>query len=60
MNHYIIYHTIYYIEQQEPKYAQLNWIISLVMSSCIAGSLQFSGQLKGDSREMGYYLRKDI
>ena len=43
------------LHQEEPKYADLNWVISLVMSGCTA-SLRFPGQLNGDLRKMGVNL----
>merc|ERR1712232_1377512 len=43
------------LKQKEPKYADLNWVISMVMSG-ITASLRFSGQLNGDLRKMGVNL----
>merc|ERR1712072_1586003 len=42
-------------KQQEPKYADLNWVISMTMSG-ITASLRFSGKLNGDLRKMGTNL----
>eukprot|EP01084_Bolivina_argentea_P016264 30466_1 len=39
-------------KQKEPKYSDLNWFISMVMSG-ITASLRFSGKLDGDLRKMG-------
>ena len=50
---YNISHNI--LKQQQPKYAELNWVISLVMSG-ITASLRFSGKLNGDLRKMGVNL----
>eukprot|EP01083_Nonionella_stella_P083271 230190_1 len=43
------------LKQKDPKYADLNWVISQVMSGCTA-SLRFSGKLNGDLRKMGVNL----
>jgi len=43
------------LKQQEPKYADLNWVISMTMSG-ITASLRFSGKLNGDLRKMGTNL----
>ena len=43
------------LKQQEPKYTELNWVISMVMSG-ITASLRFSGKLNGDLRKMGVNL----
>jgi tubulin beta len=43
------------LKQKEPKYADLNWVISTVMSG-ITASLRFSGKLNGDLRKMGVNL----
>merc|ERR1712117_428880 len=43
------------LKQKEPKYADLNWVISMVMSG-ITASLRFSGKLNGDLRKMGTNL----
>merc|ERR1719361_782407 len=43
------------LKQQEPKYADLNWEISMTMSG-ITASLRFSGKLNGDLRKMGTNL----
>jgi len=43
------------LKQKEPKYADLNWVISMVMSG-ITASLRFSGKLNGDLRKMGVNL----
>eukprot|EP01083_Nonionella_stella_P099454 279639_1 len=40
------------LKQRELKYADLNWVISMVMSG-ITASLRFSGKLNGDLRKMG-------
>jgi tubulin beta len=50
---YNIAHNI--LKMKEPKYAQLNWVVSLVMSG-ITASLRFSGKLNGDLRKMGVNL----
>merc|ERR1712216_120653 len=39
----------------EPKYKDLNWVISMTMSG-ITASLRFSGKLNGDLRKMGVNL----
>eukprot|EP00485_Elphidium_margaritaceum_P007764 CAMPEP_0202703876 /NCGR_PEP_ID=MMETSP1385-20130828/16668_1 /ASSEMBLY_ACC=CAM_ASM_000861 /TAXON_ID=933848 /ORGANISM="Elphidium margaritaceum" /LENGTH=1190 /DNA_ID=CAMNT_0049361797 /DNA_START=27 /DNA_END=3599 /DNA_ORIENTATION=- len=43
------------LKQKDPKYADLNWIISVVMSG-ITASLRFSGKLNGDLRKLGVNL----
>jgi tubulin beta len=43
------------LHQQQPKYADLNWVISCVMSG-ITASLRFPGKLNGDLRKMGVNL----
>jgi tubulin beta len=43
------------LKQPDPKYADLNYVISLVMSG-ITSSLRFSGKLNGDLRKMGVNL----
>jgi tubulin beta len=43
------------LKQKEPRYADLNWVISMVMSG-ITSSLRFSGKLNGDLRKMGVNL----
>jgi len=43
------------LKQKEPKYADLNWVISMTMSG-ITASLRFSGKLNGDLRKMGTNL----
>merc|ERR1712037_109499 len=43
------------LKQQEPKYSDLNWVISMTMSG-ITASLRFSGKLNGDLRKMGVNL----
>jgi len=43
------------LKQKEPKYSDLNWVISMVMSG-ITASLRFSGKLNGDLRKMGVNL----
>merc|ERR1712113_765819 len=43
------------LKQKEPKYSDLNWVISMVMSG-ITASLRFSGKLNGDLRKMGINL----
>merc|ERR1712115_654169 len=43
------------LKQKEPKYSDLNWVISMVMSG-ITASLRFSGKLNGDLRKMGVSL----
>jgi tubulin beta len=50
---YNISHNI--LKQNQPKYSDLNWVISLVMSG-ITASLRFSGKLNGDLRKMGVNL----
>eukprot|EP01084_Bolivina_argentea_P237772 399512_1 len=39
------------LKQKEPKYCDLNWVISMVMSG-VTCSLRFSGKLNGDLRKM--------
>lgn len=43
------------LKQKEPKYSDLNWVISMVMSG-ITASLRFSGKLNGDLRKLGVNL----
>jgi len=43
------------LKQKEPKYHDLNWVISMTMSG-ITASLRFSGKLNGDLRKMGTNL----
>merc|ERR1712154_357028 len=43
------------LKQKEPKYQDLNWVISMTMSG-ITASLRFSGKLNGDLRKMGVNL----
>merc|ERR1712129_695103 len=43
------------LKQKEPKYKDLNWVISMVLSG-ITASLRFSGKLNGDLRKMGVNL----
>merc|ERR1712141_341408 len=43
------------LKQKEPKYADLNWVISMTMSG-ITASLRFSGKLNVDLRKMGVNL----
>merc|ERR1712168_722258 len=43
------------LKQQEPKYEQLNWVLSMTMAG-ITASLRFSGKLNGDLRKMGTNL----
>eukprot|EP01084_Bolivina_argentea_P237771 399511_1 len=43
------------LKQKEPKYCDLNWVISLVMSG-ITCSLRYSGQLNCDLRKMAVNL----
>jgi tubulin beta len=50
---YNISHNI--LKQNQPKYSDLNWVVSLVMSG-ITASLRFSGKLNGDLRKMGVNL----
>jgi tubulin beta len=50
---YNISHNV--LKQKEPKYSDLNWVISCVMSG-ITSSLRFSGKLNGDLRKMGVNL----
>jgi len=50
---YNISHNV--LKQTQPKYADLNWVISLVMSG-ITASLRFPGKLNGDLRKMGVNL----
>jgi tubulin beta len=50
---YNISHNV--LKQNQPRYADLNWVISLVMSG-ITSSLRFPGKLNGDLRKMGVNL----
>merc|ERR1711948_100307 len=43
------------LKQKEPKYRELNWVISMTMAG-ITSSLRFSGKLNGDLRKMGTNL----
>ena len=43
------------LKQKSPKYKDLNWVISLVMSG-ITSSLRFPGKLNGDLRKLGVNL----
>merc|ERR1712212_128873 len=43
------------LKQKEPKYKDLNWVISMTMSG-ITASQRFSGKLNGDLRKMGVNL----
>merc|ERR1711979_126716 len=43
------------LKQQEPKYADLNWVISMTWGG-ITASFRFSGKLNGDLRKMGVNL----
>ena len=46
-----------FLKQQQPKYAELNWVISLAMTGINALLiLRFSGNLNGDLRNMGVNL----
>ena len=47
---YNIWHNI--LKQNQPKYSDLNWIISLVMAGVTAW-LRFPGKLNGDLRKLG-------
>ena len=54
MKYYIISHNIL---KQQPKYAELNWVISLVMSGITASlMLIFCGNINGDLRNNGVNL----
>jgi tubulin beta len=50
---YNISHNV--LKQNQPRYSDLNWVISLVMSG-ITASLRFPGKLNGDLRKMGVNL----
>jgi tubulin beta len=50
---YNISHNV--LQQKDPKYTDLNWVISLVMGG-VTSSLRFSGKLNGDLRKMGVNL----
>lgn len=50
---YNISHNV--LKQKQPRYTDLNWVISLVMSG-ITASLRFPGKLNGDLRKMGVNL----
>jgi len=50
---YNISHNV--LKQKQPRYIDLNWVISLVMSG-ITCSLRFPGILNGDLRKMGVNL----
>jgi tubulin beta len=50
---YNISHNV--LKQQQPRYKDLNWVISLVMSG-ITSSLRFPGKLNGDLRKLGVNL----
>eukprot|EP01083_Nonionella_stella_P015451 43261_1 len=43
------------LKQKDPKFSDLNWVISLVMSG-VTASLRFPGRLNGDLRKMGVNL----
>jgi tubulin beta len=43
------------LKQNQPKYKELNWVVSLVMAG-ITASLRFPGKLNGDLRKMGVNL----
>jgi len=43
------------LKQAQPKYKELNWVISLVMAG-ITSSLRFPGKLNGDLRKMAVNL----
>jgi len=43
------------LKQPQPKYKELNWVISLVMAG-ITSSLRFPGKLNGDLRKMAVNL----
>merc|ERR1712218_312912 len=43
------------LKQKEPKYNDLNWVISMTMSG-ITASLRFPGKLNGDLRKLGTNL----
>jgi tubulin beta len=50
---YNISHNV--LKQSQPKYKELNWVISLVMAG-ITSSLRFPGKLNGDLRKMAVNL----
>jgi len=50
---YNISHNV--LKQPTPKYSDLNWLVSLVMSG-ITSSLRFPGKLNGDLRKLGVNL----
>jgi len=50
---YNISHNV--LKQAQPKYKELNWVISLVMAG-ITSSLRFPGKLNGDLRKNGSEL----
>jgi tubulin beta len=50
---YNISHNV--LKQKQPRYKDLNWVISLVMSG-ITASLRFPGKLNGDLRKLGVNL----
>jgi len=50
---YNISHNV--LKQSQPKYKDLNWVISLVMAG-ITSSLRFPGKLNGDLRKMAVNL----
>jgi len=50
---YNISHNV--LKQAQPKYKELNWVISLVMAG-ITSSLRFPGKLNGDLRKMAVNL----
>jgi len=50
---YNISHNV--LKQAQPKYKELNWVISLVMAG-ITASLRFPGKLNGDLRKMAVNL----
>jgi len=47
---YNISHNV--LKQNQPKYSDLNWVISLVMAG-VTASLRFPGKLNGDLRKLG-------
>jgi len=50
---YNISHNV--LKQNQPKYSDLNWVISLVMAG-VTASLRFPGKLNGDLRKLGVNL----
>ena len=51
----LLYSMSHNILKEQPKYAELDWVISLVMNG-ITASLGFSGELNGDLRKMDVNL----